>query len=280
MTSLGHDVQALLTLMDRQYREIREIEVEHRIFGAEGDYRPRIEHFQDAVRVLSSGETDLYSEGSRLSVERLAYDVAILRQINAKPLLAGRGEQHLSPVTGLASPTDAAQEARPDRQTRNALAELYKDYTVLFVAVFAEKAEMNASARIEELNALVEDCVELQDMLQKVAAGAMSLEELFAQVNHLEHDQLRRAILQILRRRKVQATELRSAIDTIGQAMGQFDQQIAQIDDAGMRYSGAQLAIYEDAKGTVQRLAAQGLNVAGKFVENAMHRAQASGRGR
>ncbi|MFO0109587.1 MAG: hypothetical protein ACK52W_03515, partial [Alphaproteobacteria bacterium] len=76
---------AILTLMQGKYEHILPIEAEWGIRFEEGDMRPRIEHFHDAVRALTSG-ADIFDKASRLSVEHLAYDLSQLRQIQSRPV--------------------------------------------------------------------------------------------------------------------------------------------------------------------------------------------------
>lgn len=276
---LNEKDRALLGLMDRQYQEIRAIETDWQIMGLDGDFRPRIEHYHDAVRALSSG-AELYSKDSRLSVERLAYDVSMLRHIQAKPFTYGRSDQHFSPHGELQVNTGGKADSGPDRETRQQLAQLYKDYTVLFVAVFAEKADMNASNRTDEINSLVEDCHTLQDLMQKLARGEVSVAEVMAAAQHIENDQLRRNMLHLLSQKKPREQDISSGLTSLKNAMSAMDKEIKAIDQAGMNFATAQLAVYEDAKDTVKRLVSSGLNVAGKFVENAMAQSSGKGRGR
>lgn len=276
---LSEQDRALLGLMDRQYQEIRGIEADWQIMGQEGDFRPRIEYYHDAARALSSG-MELFSKDSRLSVERLAYDVSMLRHIQAKPLTYGRSDQHFSPHAELQVSGGGRADSGMDRETRQRLGQLYKDYTVLFVAVFAEKAEKNADARTEEINTLVEDCHTLQDLMEKLARGEVSVAEVMSAAQHIENDQLRRNLLTMLSQKKPQAKDISNGLNSLKNAMSTMDKEIKAIDQAGMNFATAQLAVYEDAKDTVKRLVSSGLNVAGKFVENAMAQTSGKGRGR
>ena len=49
-----------------------------------------------------------------------------------------------------------------------------------------------------------------------------------------------------------------------------------KLEQSHMSYATGQLAIYEESKETIKRLGQQGLNLAGKFVEQAM---SAAGKG-
>ena len=67
---------AIIELMHGKYQLLLPIESEWGIRLHEGDMRPRIEHFHDAVRAYTSSSADVYAKKSRLSVEHLAYDLA------------------------------------------------------------------------------------------------------------------------------------------------------------------------------------------------------------
>ncbi len=279
MPTLTPDAEALISIMDRQYREIREVEAEHSIMGREGDFRPRIEYYHDAVRALTSETDDHYSKDSRLSVERLAYDLSMLRHICAKPLTAGRSQGHYSPHTEVAQGGQSASKGMP-REVKQQLGQRYKDYTVLFAAIFAEKADKNSNSRIEEANNTIEDCHTMEELLTELARGEVELAEVAAMAQHVEDDSLRQAINALLQRKEAQKEILTQAAARLKQTAQSLDQEIQAMDKAAMTYATSQLAVYEESKDTVKRLAAQGLNIAGKFVENAMAQAQSQERGR
>ena len=67
MTFNHSQQQAIIELMTGKYAQILPIEQEWGIRLHEGDMRPRIEHFHDAVRALTSGEANIYEKNSRLS---------------------------------------------------------------------------------------------------------------------------------------------------------------------------------------------------------------------
>lgn len=280
MKASPQEQATLIQLLDRIHEQIYGIESAYMIFGQEGDYRPRIEYYHDAVRTLMAGEDLGLSKDSRLSAERLAYDVAMLRHIQAKPMTAGRGQQHFSPSTAIARPGETSAPPEPNRDERALLKQRYKDYTVLFVALLAEKADRNAQSRIEEANVVVSDCAVLKNLLEKLQKGQIGLPEVLAAVEHLEHDDLRKALRTLLAMGRLKAEEIGQAGAKVVQAGKAADEEIKRIDQAMMNFATAQLAVYEEAKDTVKSLASQGMNIAGKFVENAVRQAQGQGRGR
>jgi len=274
------EIQALISLMDTHYQQIRDMEVTHDIFGAEGDFRPRIEYYHDAVRALSSGEGDPYSKYDRLAPERIAYDVSILRQIQSKPLHAGRGTQHYSTSSELgAMGRDNAAPKRPPREIRADLSKLYKDYTVMFVAILAEKMDDNVQIRSEEADMLSTECNDMASMIAGVENGSVSVDEVLKAADMLEHDDLRNLLTAILSKGKPATREMKALIAKLKEMQGVMTEERDTIDKASMSFATSQLAVYEEARDTVKRFAAQGLNIAGKFVENAVSQSQGQGRG-
>ena len=278
--SLNTQQKSLIELMNRQYGQIRETEAIYGIFGMEGDFRPRIEYYHDAVRAFSSGSASEYSKGSRLSVERLAYDVAMLRNIQSKPLHAGRGEQHLLPHGGLMVMGKDGKFPEPDREARGQLQQLYKDYTVLFVALLSEKADRNAENRTEEMNTTISDLAMLQEMLSQLANGKADAKAVSAVIDQLENDDLRHAMKSLITQGKLSRAEIAAAQNKIKTTSGAIEQEVDAVDKAAHNFATGKLAVYEDAKDTVNRLAASGMNVAGKFVEGAIAQSAAKQRGR
>ncbi len=234
---------ALIGLMQSKYGEIREIETRFQIMGRDGDYRPRIEYYHDAVRALGSDHDDGLSKDSRLSVERLAYDVEMLRLITARPLIAGRGEQHYSTSDAVSADGMAGSELRPDRMTKQSLSASYKDYTVYFVALLAEKAGDNNQARLDEMDLLVEDCHTLETLLTSLANGTADIADVVRAANNIEHDGLRKHILGLLNKGRPNKGELTDATNTVRDARNHIKTEQQALDSAGMRFAGGQLAV-------------------------------------
>ncbi len=274
-----NEADALISLMQAKYAEIREIETEFQIMGRDGDYRPRIEYYHDAVRALGSEHDDGLTRDSRLSVERLAYDAEMLRLITARPLHVGRGEQHFSTSDAVVMDGIEGSEHRPNRKTKQDLSKAYKDYTVYFVALLADKADMNSEARLEDMDMLVEDCHILENLLMQLANGTADIADVISAANRVEHDGLRRHILAFLNKGRPNKGEINEATATVQNAREHFKNEQQAIDAAGMRFAGSQLAVYEESKDVVKQLAGQGLNVAGKFTATAMQQGQGQGRG-
>lgn len=270
--------QALLSILNTQYQHISGIEEEWGIHFKEGDQRPRIDYFHDAVRALTSGSADLYTKHSRLSVEHLAYDLSQLRQIQAKPLGVGFISRPQQPAGyhEVATMQDVQRMSQhsPDRKTRADLAQLYKDYAVMFAAVFAETADINFKARCDEIDSTVQDIGTIEQVLQQLANGKLSKQQAMSQLDQVEMDSLRERIIQAVSSQTIRHAEQEVLAGQLAQFEKQLDAEKKTIETAHLHYVTGQLAVYEGSKDIVKRLASQGLNLAGKFVENAMARSQ------
>lgn len=266
---------ALLQLLNKYYQQIAEIESRHNLLVGDGDFRPRIEQFHDAIRTYSSGTVDLFAPGTRLSVEYLAYDIGYLREIQANPLT--KQARANSPGTGLTvkNPGQPGPMRTPDAAIRAELKELYKNYAVFYVALLAEQADRNYHTRIEDKDMQVEELAHLEQMLEEHGRGAINLRAMIEEVIH--DPDLKQKLLQQLEelgRRHIQSKEVRDILKAAEMAI---DKEIKDIENAHFFYVTSQLALYEQSKQTVQQLAREGLNVAGAFLEEAM--AEAHGRG-
>lgn len=266
---------AILSILQTQYQQIVQIETAWNIQFSAGDMRPRVEHFHDAVRAYTAGE-DRFAKGTRLSVEHLAYDIAKLREVQARPVTRVNANPH----PAVATQADVARGGGPDRATRQELVQLYKDYTVLFVALFAPVAEDNFQVRSDEIDSSVEDMALIEQTLKQLANGAITPQQAEAQLEQVEQDTLRENILKAVRGKKIKRAEADALLDRLSGVESKLEQEKTGMEKAHLNYVTGQLAIYEDAKDTVKRLASQGLNLAGKFVENAMSQATGKGKGR
>lgn len=273
--------QALIPIMNGQYERISAIESQWDIRFREGDMRPRIDYFHDAVRALTSGQASPYEKNSRLSVEYLAYDLSQLRQIQGNPV--GRAFRASASSDVLNHTPNALSTAKgsagPDRATRQELGQLYKDYTVLFAALFAEIADMNFQSRTEEVDAMVTDIGKIEQVLQQLANGEINKNQAVQMLEGIESDPLRQSTIQAVAGQTIRHAEQERMSTQLKQFESQLDAEKGKAEKAHLSYVTSQLAIYEDARDTVKRLAAQGMNLAGKFVENAMRQASGKGRG-
>lgn len=262
--------QAVMTVLSRLYDEIRALEGARGIQVSAQDYRPRIEHFHDAVRAFSAHPNAAYEKNGRLSVERLAHDLAWLRQIEAAPIPRGTSANtRLSPSTDLVRAEDAHPLLGGDRELKGKLSELYKTYAVMFAALLADAADKNYYARTDEQNTAVEELAEVETLLKQAQKGQDVRADMEHILPNITDPELKKKLMQATAS-KGQRDAVSAAIAATRAAMKACDGVIAGIDKAHFHFATGQLAIYEHAKDTVKKLAGQGMNLAGQFVANAV----------
>ncbi len=273
---------AIIELMSGKYQQILGIEMEWGIRLFEGDMRPRIEHFHDAVRALTSG-VDIHAKHSRLSVEHLAYDLSLLRQVQNKPIGTINRATEKSTSSALVKKGDAGASIprMPPSGVRMELGALYCAYTVFYAALFAEVADRNFFSRSDVIDETVSDLATIEEVLDQLISGQMNVQQAMNELMHVERDDLRERLQAMLANKGLSAREKQEARAMLGTIEKGLDKEKKELDAAHMNYRTGQLAVYEDSKDIVKQLAAQGLNLAGKFVESAMSRSgQGQGRGR
>lgn len=267
--------EALTSIITRIADEISEIEESYQLCVGEGDFRARIEYFHDAVRAFTSLPVDP-AAAQRLSVELLAYDVSCLRYLQSMPLSHFKpSAQRYSAQNALvvARPRGSTQNGRPPREVKQKLADLYQYYTVLFCAIFKPIADNNYQDRVEDLNQSVEELAGLEQAVDKLAKGGGSIQEVMAHCQHLGDEALAQTIQQMLMAGQGNKQKLQALLTAIKERSKQADHEIDVLDAAHLNYGMAQLSVYEDGKDIVKKMAAQGLNLAGRFVEASMNAA-------
>lgn len=281
---------ALTQIMTASYHDIRAIEVEYGLRVGDADYRPRIEYFHDAVRILSHQPESMYVARSRLSVEHLAYDLSCLRYIQERPM-AKLNHDNPSPkmraapagMMQLAAPPDSVRdpvgEAKPVPPTvRAVLSEHYRSYTVMYTALFAESADVNFNTRVAENDTGVEDLAQIQQMVQMVEQGSIAPERVEEAIQHIDNPQLRDQLLALLHNKSMKRKAKENALQMlIQQQMQALDMDSKAMDKAHMSFLTGQMMMFQEAKDLVRKLSSQGMSLAGQFLESAM--SQAAGRG-
>jgi hypothetical protein len=231
---MNHTVNApIIALLTRIYEELLVIEGKFGLMVGDGDMRQRIDYFHDAVRAFSSDNSALQQQ--RLSVELLEYDLRCLRYIQKMPLSPfKKNGESLSPNQSLIAVNAGlpTMSNSPDRDTRSRLVELYQNYSVLFAALLKPAADRDFFARTEEYNEEVQEII---------------------------------AIIQ-----QMEAKGKPEIIANLKAQIKQKDANIKSIDKAHLSFAMNQLGIFEDSKDLLKKLATQGTNLIGKFVENAI----------
>lgn len=270
--------QGLLTILGRIYEEIRAIEEKYGLRARPDDFRPRIDYFHDAVRAFTADEGDGFERTGRLSVESLAADVTMLRQIKEKPLV-----RHpelaipLSPgsqVMQVASNSLLSTAGRIDMNIANKLGDGYGHYALLFVALLSYPAERNYMNRLNEQNEQVETVL---DAIADLPATdkPVDVETVLANIADPElRKKLMNALISGAKQKQVASAEARKVLL---QERDATRKTIAGLETAHMRYASGQLVLYQEAPKVVKQMASQGLNIVGEFVQNAVNEAQRGG---
>lgn len=281
--------EALISIMNATYQEVREIEFAHGLRVGDTDFRPRIEHFHDAVRVLSHQPEHMYYPNTRLSVENLAYDMACLRYIQDRPLAKLAHDapvpQLRNPPPGIAKlppapdsvqePVGASKAVPPN--VKIDLAAHYRSYAVMYAALFAETADMNFQTRQNENDTAVQDMAQVEQMLKKVERGEMKIEQVTEMIQQLENPQLRKQLMTLLQRKAKRSEKYAAMQAMLQNQMNAVDMQTKSMDKAHMNFLSGQMLMYQESKDLVRKLSAQGMGMAGQFLENAL--SQGAGRG-
>lgn len=272
------DQQALVNILLRYWEEISAIEQEFALIVGKGDMRPRIDYFHDAIRAFTTQHKSK-AQQARLAIEPLAYDVRCLRYIATMPLASITHDAHnLSPHTlpAVIAPGLVEVGKRLGRDTKERLCELYGQYGVLFASLLKATAESDAAGRTEQLN---QDVEEINQLIAAISSNAPT-QHITTMIQHLNDEALKRDLLLILPQIKGKsAGALNALIAKLRAKTQKNDARIQGIDDAHHDYVTTQLAIYESAKDMLKKMASQGMNLVGQFVESTL-RQSTQGRGR
>lgn len=272
--------EAIVSLLIGQYDQILPIEAQWGIRFKEGDMRPRIDYFHDAVRAFTAGERR-DTKDSRLSVEHIAYDISQLHLIQEKPLgLLNRGTEK-SPSGALVKTGEglmaSSQGKTPPTGVRMDLKQYYRSYTVFFTALLSEAADRNYFARCEEMDETIADIGLIETIIEQLASGRLSVKEAQDELGNVTHDDLRTRMQAAMARKKMSSPEKAQVSEMLAKIEQGLKTQRAGLDKSHLQLATTKMAIFHDSKDVVKDLMASGLNVAGKYLASAM---QAQGAGR
>lgn len=277
MQSRSSSKDALLPLLGELYDRIYTAEIEIGLWAGQNDHRPRIERFHDAVRAYTSGVSP-YDPASRLAIEQLAWDISMLKSIQSSPLMPIPNSQKQSANTGLAvrTPNALGETGNPRmaaRALKGQLADDYKNYGVMFSALLAETADMNHNSRMEEKDAMVE---ELANLRSNISGKITDLHNLAG--SNIYDPQILSEVQSMLPKDSIASEQARAALNN---AMSQIDTEQQKLEKSHITWLSNQNAMYQQGKEVVQQLMRNGLNLAGRFLEESMARGggQTHGRG-
>jgi hypothetical protein len=101
--------------------------------------------------------------------------------------------------------------------------------------------------------------------------GKSNLPQVMAAINHLEDEALRYELVQFMQQEKYKKKDnLVKLISFLKTHLGEKDALISKVDAAHMSYVMSQLAIFEGSRDMIKKMAAQGMNLVGKFVQSAI----------
>lgn len=257
------DQQAVISLLTEIYLEIAEIEERFRLIAGGGDVRPRIDFFHDAVRAFTASD----GQHPRLAVEFLSYDLQCLRYIQSMPLAPFRDTgKNLSPSLEIIN-TDvdiATLGNHPDRKTRIRIADLYQHYSVMFSALLKHVADHDYQERIDTLN---NDAHNIHSLISKFETRA-DVNILSQLAQQLDEGELRIILVTFLQQKKhLSNSDVKKLIGHLKNLIKQKDKSIKSLDKAHIQFAMAQLGIFEESKDMLKKLASQGMNLVGRFVE-------------
>lgn len=278
-------LEALLAILHRSYEEIRMLEAPYGLVVNDEDLRPRIEYFHDAVRVLSQDPEAMYMPSGRLSVEQLAYDLAALRRVQEKPMiridgtLYRRARSNNKGVMDISGKALAVETPNPEMNNnlRSDLSTQYKTYVVMFAALFAEPADRNFKTREEAHDSAVEDLAEVQSLIKQAMRGQINEQAIEDAIDMVQDPKLRHNLMAVLHQARIQKQQKFANLHQfISDQIVTIDVLTASMNKAHMSYLSGQMVLLQDSQSLVKKLAAQGMNLAGQFLESAM---QGAGRG-
>ncbi|MDG1287231.1 MAG: hypothetical protein P8P30_06655 [Rickettsiales bacterium] len=276
MQSGSNPKDALVPLLGELYGRIYHAEVEIGLWAGENDHRPRIERFHDAVRAYTNNMSP-YASGSRLAIEQLAWDISMLRSIQSHPLTPMPKSQRKSADTGLAVRKSNAVGSHGNARVaasahKKQLGDDYRHYAVLFTALLATTADLNHQSRMDDKDAVVE---ELANLRASITGKTVNLHALAAQ--KIYDPQVLLEIQSLLPKGTIGTGE---ALVAINRLLQKTDSDQDKLDKAHITWLSGQLAMYEQGKEVVQELMRQGMNLAGRFLQDTMARDQGGpGRG-
>ncbi len=264
MQNHSKDSEAIISLLNRIYLDIVDIEQKYKLFAGCGDMRPRIDYFHDAVRAYTAGDMN----DKRLSVELLSYDLRCLRYIQQMPLSPFReGGENLSPTQEIMTTEGdlMATDSRPDRKIRTQISDLYQHYAVMFSALLKPAADHDYKDRIDELNNEAHD---IQTIIQQFEKKTIDVNMAARLAQQLEQAELRIILVKFLQENKHKnKDDVKKLLGHLKNLVKQKDATIKTIENAHLKFASAQLVIFEESKDMLKKLATQGMNLVGKFVE-------------
>lgn len=283
MTKLGKEQQQLLDQLRSEYQHIYALEEELNLRVGQKDSRIRIDYFYDAPRALTGDSLPLDYRRLRLSLDWLAYDATAIRYLEHNPLAQLKpSDQHFAASTELivVDPNVPDKANKPNRAQKNALKHHYLRFGVLFVALFKPFADRDYRDKQEEMEEQLSMLAQVENMLEQLATGAISVEQVTALLPMIDDPKLKAKLEALLADERYHDPQaMKEAMSLSAGAVDGKEVGLKQNEKTHMEFLTAQLAMYEQSKDFVKQLAGQGLNIVGQHMDQAMSQSTDRGRG-
>jgi hypothetical protein len=162
------------------------------------------------------------------------------------------------------------------------LSEAYEAYAVMFAAALAPDVEKDYQAQKTLLDSVITDSYALLKLVERLEKNEEKLEafQLERLIHETDNAEMKARLMEVLRKMRVDRVgssgTLKSALNTVMQGT---QTEIDTLDQQHFQFLTSQLATYEESKKVIKELAAQGLNLAGRFVAAAAAVATGKGKG-
>jgi oligoribonuclease NrnB/cAMP/cGMP phosphodiesterase (DHH superfamily) len=143
--------------------------------------------------------------------------------------------------------------------------------------LLSDPANKDYQSRVDECNNEVENIASIEDVAKstvKKKDANIDVADLVDQ--YIDDPELAAKILAAFgsKKTKILASE---ALKKFSEMIKNADKQIKTVEQAHFTFTTSQLAVYENAKDVVKKMAVNGLNIVGDFVQNAVNEATRGG---
>lgn len=184
-------------------------------------------------------------------------------------------EKH-PPVFNPAKFIDEARWQKMEAAARG-LKELYANYTVLFAAVVKDTVDRDFKALVENMDEIVSEAADIKQIIEElINQNALEFEDIEQISEQCQNEDIKKQVMLILHQMQQQKQQKRNAeiegdkiIKKMEEMMHAADVKITATDKAHFNFLANQLMVYQSSTEMIKKLAEQGLNIAGKFVEQA-----------
>ncbi|MBN8530518.1 MAG: hypothetical protein J0L97_01465 [Alphaproteobacteria bacterium] len=166
------------------------------------------------------------------------------------------------------------------------LAKLYEKYALLFAAATAEPVDRDYKDKKEEMDGTVADIALLIEIAQEMSGQKFDEAMIDDLAAYCESDKGYEEILAVLlhrlaqeRKKKQDALTMGAVVQSLEGLNKTVEGQAANLEQAHFSFLSNQLSVYEASKDLVKKLAQQGLNLAGRFVQSETTRTTGRGPG-